>query len=275
MTYQAAALKLRARRVEKPWGRPVLPKPFRNPGGRRIGEIWFETEAGPALPLMIKYLLTNEKLSIQVHPCDAEAQARGLPQGKEECWLVLDAEPGACIGIGTLRPLSADELRTAAQTGAIETLIDWKPVQRGDFYYVPAGTVHAIGAGLSLIEIQQNVDITYRLYDYGRQRELHLDDGVAVSRAIPYPPQLHRSIDFMVDQLLVDGPAFSLLLTGNVHAQLGGTGPTLLLVIEGRVTLHGYDSARQLVAGDCAAVYGNAPMSSSHGTRLLLAQAKG
>jgi mannose-6-phosphate isomerase len=100
-----SACKLATRQVEKPWGRAVLPAPFRNPGSEKIGEIWFEAETGPALPLMVKYLFTSEKLSIQVHPSDAEAQAMGLASGKEECWLVLDAEPGACLGIGTLRPL--------------------------------------------------------------------------------------------------------------------------------------------------------------------------
>ncbi len=87
---------------------------------------------------MIKYLFTSEKLSIQVHPSDTQARAMGLASGKEECWLVLDAEPGACLGIGTQRPLSEDELRAAALSGEIEALMDWKPVQRGDFYYIPA-----------------------------------------------------------------------------------------------------------------------------------------
>ena len=95
------------------------------------------------------------------------------------------------VGMGTTRPLSDEELRAASLSGEIEELLDWKPVQAGDYFYIPAGTVHAIGAGVTLVEIQQNADITYRLYDYnrldnGKLRELHLEDGVAVSRAEPY-----------------------------------------------------------------------------------------
>ncbi|WP_373488680.1 class I mannose-6-phosphate isomerase, partial [Blastomonas sp.] len=179
-------MKLTTRYVAKPWGRRVLPHPFVNPGTEQIGELWFEPETGPALPLMVKFLFTSEKLSIQVHPSDAQAHARGLVSGKEECWLVLDAEPGAVLGIGTTCALSGEELSAAALSGEIEALMDWKPVQAGDFYYIPAGTVHAIGAGVSLVEIQQNADITYRLYDDGRPRELHLNDGVSVSQAVPY-----------------------------------------------------------------------------------------
>jgi len=270
-----SACKLATRQVEKPWGRAVLPAPFRNPGSEKIGEIWFEAETGPALPLMVKYLFTSEKLSIQVHPSDAEAQAMGLASGKDECWLVLDAEPGACLGIGTLRPLGADELREAALSGEIEALMDWKPATRGDFYYIPAGTVHAIGAGVSLIEVQQNADITYRLYDYGRPRELHLDDGVAVSRAAPYPLQLYRRVDFAADQLLVDGPLFSLLLTGDAEARLDGTGRTLLFLIEGGATLQSGDGGFPLMAGECAAIDGKSSIYSSPSTRLLMARAKG
>ncbi|MGC7532480.1 hypothetical protein ACPWML_26035, partial [Pandoraea pneumonica] len=79
-----------------------------------------------------------------------------------------------------------DRLRAAAKDGSIVALLDWKPVRAGDFWYAPAGTIHAIGAGLSLIEIQQNVDVTYRLYDYGSNRELHLDEAVEAARPAPY-----------------------------------------------------------------------------------------
>lgn len=271
----SATGKLATRHVAKPWGRAVLPAPFSNPGSDRIGEIWFEAESAPALPLMVKYLFTSEKLSIQVHPSDAQAQAMGLAGGKEECWLVLDAEPGACLGIGTVRPLAPGELRAAALSGEIEALIDWKPVQRGDFYYIPAGTVHAIGAGVSLIEVQQNADITYRLFDYGRPRELHLDEAVAVSRAAPYPMQLHDDVDFAVDQMLVDGPHFSLLLTGDAAARLEGTGPLMVIPVEGSVTIHAGQASQIILAGECAAIDSDACMSSSSGARLLLARANG
>ena len=273
MTPMNAPVKLATRLVEKPWGVVALPEPFSNPGSAKIGEIWFEAETGPALPLMIKYLFTSAKLSIQVHPSDSQAHAMGLASGKEECWLVLDAEPGACLGIGTLQPLDGDALRGAALSGEIEALMDWKPVARGDFYYIPAGTVHAIGAGVSLIEVQQNADITYRLYDYGRPRELHLDDGVAVSRAAPYSQALHRKVDSQADQMLVDGPYFTLLLTGDPDVRLDGTGPLMVLPVEGSVTLDGESDMLLVQAGECLAISSASRFSVSPGTRLLLARA--
>lgn len=273
MTRPTATIKLATRQVIKPWGRERLPAPFSNPGSDRIGEIWFEAETGPELALMVKYIFTSEKLSIQVHPDDAQAHTRGRASGKEECWLVLDAEPGARLGIGTLGPLNEDELRSAALSGEIEALMDWKPVQRGDFYYIPAGTVHAIGAGVSLIEVQQNADITYRLYDYGRPRELHLDEGVAVSRAAPYDGSLHRTVDFAVDQMLTDGPHFHLVLTGGGAIDLPGHGPLMIVPIDGRVEVAGDDGTITAKAGECLAVAPDTVIQTSPGARLLAARA--
>jgi mannose-6-phosphate isomerase len=202
-------VKLERKLVEKPWGRTELPKIFGDTGGRRIGEIWFT--GGGDLPLLVKYIFTSERLSIQVHPSDEQAQARGLPSGKEECWYILDAEPGATLGLGLKREVTADALREAALDGSIEELMDWRPVKAGDFFYVPAGTVHAIGGGLSLLELQQNADVTYRLYDYGRPRELHLDDGMAVARPQPYSDDRARHIAPGASAVLVNGPLFSLV----------------------------------------------------------------
>jgi mannose-6-phosphate isomerase len=202
-------MKLDRRYVEKPWGRTQLPSMFDPPEGKRIGEVWFAGD--PDLPLLAKYIFTSERLSIQVHPSDDQARARGLAQGKTECWAILDAEPGATIGLGTKRPLSPEELREAALDGSVEELMEWRPVSAGDFYFVPAGTVHAIGAGISLLEFQQNADVTYRLYDYGRPRELHLDDGVAVANAAPYPAALTQHLDGGYERTLVDGPHFTLV----------------------------------------------------------------
>lgn len=178
--------KLSPHYVEKPWGRTDLPPIFAAGAGRKIGEVWFESADGRDLPLLVKYIFTSERLSIQVHPNDAQAVARGLARGKEEIWYILDCEPGATLGIGLIAPLTPDQFRAAAQDGSLEQWIDWKPVKPGDCYFIPAGTVHAIGAGITLAEIQQNADVTYRLYDYGRPRELHLEDGVAVSRLQSY-----------------------------------------------------------------------------------------
>jgi mannose-6-phosphate isomerase len=202
-------MKLDRRYVEKPWGRTQLPSMFDPPEGKRIGEVWFAGD--PDLPLLAKYIFTSERLSIQVHPSDDQARARGLAQGKTECWAILDAEPGATIGLGTKRPLSPEELREAALDGSVEELMEWRPVSAGDFYFVPAGTVHAIGAGISLLEFQQNADVTYRLYDYGRPRELHLDDGLAVANAAPYPAALTQHLDGGYERTLVDGPHFTLV----------------------------------------------------------------
>jgi mannose-6-phosphate isomerase len=101
-------------------------------------------------------------------------------------------------------------MRAAALDGSIEQLLEWYPVATGDFFHVPAGTVHAIGAGVSLIEIQQNSDVTYRLYDYGRPRELHLDLGIAVARGESHPSSLRRSVPAGGSMALVDGPHFRL-----------------------------------------------------------------
>lgn len=273
MTPMNAPLKLATRLVEKPWGVEVLPEPFANPGSAKIGEIWFEGEAEAPLPLMIKYLFTSEKLSIQVHPGDAQAHAMGLPSGKEECWLVLAAKPGATLGIGTTRALSAQELRAASQNGEIEALMDWKPVKHGDFFYIPAGTVHAIGAGVSLIEIQQNADITYRLYDYGRPRELHLDDGVAVSDARPYDDPLQKHVDFGVDQTLVDGPLFRLELRGGQGDTIAGTGPLIVTPVTGSVTAQTDTGPVTVSAGECLAIDPDCTFTASADARLLLARA--
>ncbi len=202
-------MKLERRFVEKPWGRDELPPMFDAPPGKRIGEVWFTGDDD--LPLLAKYIFTSERLSIQVHPNDQQARARGLEQGKSECWTILDAEPGATLGLGLKREADRNELRAAALDGSIEDLMDWRPVSAGDFVFVPSGTIHAIGTGISLLEFQQNSDVTYRLYDYGRPRELHLDDGIAVANAGPFPGDLVQHLAEADQRTLVEGPHFTLL----------------------------------------------------------------
>ena len=109
-------MKLERRYVEKPWGRTELPPMFDPPTGDQIGEVWFTD--GAELPLLAKYIFTSERLSIQVHPDDAQARGRGLAQGKSECWYILDAEPGATLGLGLTRKIGVDELRAAALDGS-------------------------------------------------------------------------------------------------------------------------------------------------------------
>jgi mannose-6-phosphate isomerase len=204
--------------VEKPWGRTELPAFFGPTGGKKVGEIWY---TGPEdTSLLIKAIFTSERLSIQNHPSDEQARARGLERGKEECWYILDAEPNAVLGLGLKREVGCEELRAAAVDGSIEHLIDWKPARAGDFFYVSAGTVHAVGAGLTLFELQQNADVTYRLYDYGRPRDLHVDDGIAVAEPRPYSDARARHVGVEAPSVLVDGPHFSL-----VHA-VKGQAPT-------------------------------------------------
>ncbi len=258
------------RSVEKVWGRETLPPPFAAPAGKRIGEIWFEPPE--ALDqLLVKYLFTSEKLSVQVHPGDAQAQALGDgARGKEECWLVIDAAPGATLGIGFDRAISGDELRAAALDGSIEELMIWHEVAVGDFFYIPAGTVHAIGPGVSLIEIQQNCDITYRLYDYGRPRELHLDRGVAVARGEPYGAQHRRQVAARGDVTLTDGPHFRLVRTDGPADDPAVFGDAALLVIplDAAVTIAG----ERVEPGQCALADNLSVVDFPAEGRVLLAQ---
>lgn len=216
---------LPSRPVERIWGRRDLPAGFGAPADVAIGEIWFE-DPDPGGELLVKYLFTAERLSIQVHPDDAAARAAGYRRGKDEAWVVLAAEPDARIGLGLTHAVSRDALARAARDGSIEALLDWRPAKAGDVFYSPAGTIHAIGGGLSLIEIQQNLDLTYRLYDWGRPRELHVDAAVAVAKPEPWaPPFTPRTL----------GPGRDLLAAGCAFAlerwQGGGTAKGDLLVI--------------------------------------------
>jgi len=206
---------------EKPWGRTELPSPFdgmaRNADGP-IGEIWFESPDRRYLPVLVKYLFTDAKLSVQVHPDDDHATASGLLSGKNECWYITAAEPGAMLGLGLTRSISHEELKAAALDGSIEALLNWRSISAGQFYVVPAGTIHAMSGGISLIEFQQNVDVTYRLYDYGRPRELHLGDAVAVAQAAPYPEEnvLCVDPDGPVEQPLAHFPQFDVVYSRDV-----------------------------------------------------------
>jgi mannose-6-phosphate isomerase len=213
---------LHPRFVDKPWGRFGLDPCFAADPGRQLGELWFEREGKEPLGVLAKYLFTTQRLSIQVHPDEATAHARGLPHGKDEFWIVLDAEPGAVLGIGTRARISTDAFLAAARDGSIEQLIDWRPARAGQFFYNPAGTVHALGAGLTILEVQQPSDVTYRLFDYGRPRELHLDESRAVVDLRPHSHPADCYIAPRESSILVDGPWFGL-------AWCFGSAPTLPL----------------------------------------------
>ena len=195
---------------ERVWGRESLLPYFPDAAGKsRIGEVWFTfeenlTSLGMSLgellrqhpeilgtaadakhpgvcPLLVKLLFTTERLSVQVHPDDAYAAEHHQSLGKTEAWYVMDAQPPGEVAVGFRKPLTPEKLKESALSGEIESLLDWRKVSAGDVVFTPAGTVHAIGAGLTVCEIQENSDITYRLYDYGRPRELHLEHGTKVS----------------------------------------------------------------------------------------------
>ena len=178
--------RLKPRFLEKVWGSPHL-APWFPDSEKKIGEVWLEASSPlpVPLPVLAKFVFTSEKLSVQVHPDDEYARRHHNSPGKTEMWHVLAAQPGARIAAGFREPLSRERLRDAALSGEIADLLEWYPAAPGDTFFIPAGTVHAIGPGLVLCEIQQPSDITYRLYDYGRPRELHLEHALAVTHREP------------------------------------------------------------------------------------------
>ena len=225
-------MKLKRKFVDKPWGQEILPDIFDRKSDERIGEIWFEAPETISPQLMIKYLFTSEKLSIQVHPNDSQARRIGFPHGKAECWLVLHAEPWATLGIGFLEAIQPNQLREAITSGQIDNLLDWKSVSTGDFFYIPAGTVHAIGPGIVLVEVQQNVDLTYRLYDYGRPRELHIDDAIEVASMCPYDMTNSSKIPHNQSVVLIESSFFRVFqIIGNDQQIMTGIEATEWQVI--------------------------------------------
>jgi mannose-6-phosphate isomerase len=225
---------------EKVWGSTHL-EPLFPDSPTKIGEVWFE--GAPNLPLLVKFLFTTEKLSVQVHPDDAYARQHHDSLGKTEMWYVLAAEPGAQIAAGFREPITPSRLREASLSGKIENLLQWFDAAAGDTFFIPAGTVHTIGAGLTLCEIQQHSDITYRLYDYGRPRELHLDRAVAVSHLGPHPARCRPA-----GELLVSNPYFttSKLCISKPTQHIVGPTMELLVQIEGS----GAINAQPTKAGD-------------------------
>ena len=177
-------LRLDAELRERVWGRTRLAPWFQN-SDRLIGEAWYL--AGSDLPLLVKLLFTSERLSVQVHPDDGEDGQRG----KTEMWHILAAEPGATIALGFREPITRERLWDASRTGEVEHLLNWMPVKAGETYFTPAHTVHAIGAGVVLAEIQQNCDLTYRLWDYGRARETHLEKAIPICDLGVHPGPSH------------------------------------------------------------------------------------
>ncbi|MBO4319513.1 MAG: class I mannose-6-phosphate isomerase [Treponema sp.] len=167
-------LKLNAIVSDKIWGYELWKASTHKNGCQKE----FLDFAGGDYPLLVKVIQADDVLSIQVHPDDEKAKELEGCRGKTECWYVLDAKEGASLIYGMNGNYSDEVIKTAVSNNNLESYLNSVQVERGDFVYIPSGTVHAIGAGLRLLEVQQSCDITYRLYDWGRGRECHLDKAV-------------------------------------------------------------------------------------------------
>jgi mannose-6-phosphate isomerase len=224
---------------ERPWGSAELEPWFPNRAANRpvIGEVWHEVPAD--LPLLVKFLFTSEPLSVQVHPGDGYAAKHHSSPGKTEMWHVLAAKPGARIAAGFRDAPSKEQVRAAAlaeKPDKIEAMLEWFDAAAGDTFFIPAGVIHAIGAGLVLCEIQQPADLTYRVYDYGRGRELYLEDALAVARFGPHEARAKIPVSseyFVTSRLSVHGQILYRPMTER---------PQLLIAIEGQGTIDGHSS---------------------------------
>jgi len=222
--------------------------------GQRLDEI--SAEYGRALvgdaardekrfPLLLKFLFPHEKLSVQVHPDDTAAQRVGEPWGKTECWYFVHAKPGAQIGLGLKQGVTREQLEQAIHEKRAEESLNWVDVHAGDMIYVAAGTVHTLGPGSILVETQQQSDATYRLYDYGRPRELHLEQGLAAVKENANSGKVTRSALKGGKQELVAAPYFIVdlydsseeqaLSTADADGQTSlATSVQILVAVEGR-----------------------------------------
>jgi mannose-6-phosphate isomerase len=158
----------------------------------------------PDSPLLIKTIFAREKLSVQVHPDDRMAQKYGEPRGKTECWYALQAEPGAEVAVGLKPGTTLAEIEQGIRQGTLEDRLNMLPVAAGDMIFVDAGTVHAIWPGSILLETQQYSDVTYRMYDYGRPRQLHIEKSLEatklVTRAGKVPPRELPDRTVLIDE---------------------------------------------------------------------------
>lgn len=195
-------------------------------------------------PLLIKMLFAREKLSVQVHPDDAMAQKYGAERGKTECWYAISAEPGAQVACGLKAGVTIDQVRAGIDDGTLEQSLAIIPIATDDMIFVDAGTVHAIHPGSVLLETQQNCDITYRMFDYGRPRELHIDRSIEATklhtRAGKFP---QKQLDdrtvlidveyFRIERVPVDGDICSDDLRG-----ISAAGLSYLFAADGSARIH-------------------------------------
>jgi len=185
-----------------------------------------------ASPLLIKVIFAKEKLSVQVHPDDKLAQKYGEPRGKTECWYALAADKGAQVAAGLKPGVTLDQIKDEIRDGTLEGSLNILNVEAGDMIFVDAGTVHAIWPGSILLETQQNCDLTYRMYDYGRPRQLHIEKSIEATRlktrAGKIPPKVlaDRTIlldveYFRVERVPVNGSRTSASLRGQDETAQG------------------------------------------------------
>lgn len=238
------------RTVPKPWGSTDLrPWNAHYGEGPAIGEVWFQRsdQKAPESALLLKILFTKEPLSIQVHPNDVYAQSIGLMHGKCEAWYILSALPNARIALGLKRRVSPSELRAAVESGSIADLVQWRCVKSGEAILVSAGTIHAIGSGIVVVEIQQRSEATFRLFDFGRQRELHTDDAIAAAsgehaaRQAPSRKLSEERTLLVADQHFV---LERIELPPGSDWELRAPAETWLFVLEGRASVGTLDACR-------------------------------
>ncbi len=256
------------------WGRPDLKPWYAETGtSELVGEAWLTgpdclidngeaagktlKDVFPEFPLLVKMLFPNEKLSVQVHPDDAQAQTLGLARGKTECWYVLEAEPGATVACGLKPGVTPADVKSAALDGTMEALLEMVPVWVGDMVFVDAGTVHAIGPGVVLLEVQQTCDVTYRMFDYGRPRELHLEAGLGVMKTATAAGKVQpRQMDGFVR--LIEQTYFVVdrfdLEAGEVLVPLAGPGCLVALAGSGVVIAPGEEEEVELTPGKAVVV---------------------
>jgi mannose-6-phosphate isomerase len=236
--------------------------------GKRLAALF--SEAGEALlgrgapsaesPLLIKTIFAREKLSVQVHPDDKMAQKYCQPRGKTECWYALAAEPGAEVAVGVKPGTTLKQIEEEIQAGTLEASLNAVPIAAGDLIFVDAGTIHAIWPGSILLETQQNSDTTYRMFDYGRGRELHIQESLEATKLTTRAGKIapRRLADrtvlidaeyFRVERIPVAGSCSSASLRGD---EKSGLAYLFAAAGSGRLTGAGFEPvelpARQIVA---------------------------
>ena len=255
----------RSRVAEGPLAGRTLREVLERDGQAVLGRHGLARAWSTRFGLLVKFIDATDRLSVQVHPGDAHAARYSKEEGgKTECWVVVHAEPGAWVADGLRPGTTRDRLAAALRKGAIEELLTVRPVKTGDFIWVPAGTVHAVGPGLVLAEIQQTSDLTYRLYDWnrlgadGKPRPLHVERAMECIRFTGDAPAAGgkgRTADEtgLVIENLVDCPAFSLSrirIDRRPYAVEMGGACAALVVVAGSARLVAGDAAMPIRAGD-------------------------